>query len=454
MSRLPASLAVLACATFVGPALRAAPTAQRRDAVVSAVERVSPAVVGVRTQVIVSNRRYRDPFNFFFRDFHGRRQERVETLSQGSGVIIDVAGYVLTNYHVIAAGGDIELELQNKHTVSAEVVGTAPDHDLAVLRITDAKNLRFVPMGKSDDLMIGETVIAIGNPFGLSHSVTTGVISALHRSITTDDRTYADFIQTDAAINPGNSGGPLLTVDGTLVGVNTAVYGKAQGIGFAIPIDKAKRIVSDLLRYGEVRRAYFGFEVQDLSAALASSYGLADDQISALLGAVVSEVDPKGPAARILHEGDVVSAVGGVRVTSGDDLRLRLGDYTVGSSVTLRVVRDKTPRSVELRPGEMSPEEALKRLSVRIGLEVFALGTADAQRARLPAGTIAVQSVSRGSAAAHVGLRPGHLIRAVNSQRIIGLTNLGKALARNYWRGHVALLIQTGRTWQEIVFEF
>ena len=234
--------------------------AARRNAVVDAVRHVSSAVVSVRTEVMV-NAQQAPGIDWFFRDFaasHGGK--RLETLSQGSGVIIDSRGYVLTNYHVIAAGGDIELELADDRRFPAEVVGGTPDHDLAVLRIKAQAALPFIPMGDSHDLMIGETVIAIGNPFGLSHTVTVGVVSALHRTLRTDEREFADFIQTDASINPGNSGGPLLTIDGQLVGVNTAIYNKAQGIGFAIPIDKAKRIVGDLLTYGQVRRPYFGFE--------------------------------------------------------------------------------------------------------------------------------------------------------------------------------------------------
>ena len=424
-----------------------AAAADRRTPVVEAIERVSPVVVSVRTQVMVS--RGGDPFSWFFRDFGANRERQLETTSQGSGVIIDPKGYVLTNYHVISAGGDIEIELVDGRRLSAEVVGTAADHDLAVLQVKGSGTLPHVPMGRSEDLMIGETVIAIGNPFGLSHTVTTGVVSALHRLIRTEDRVYSDFIQTDASINPGNSGGPLLNINGELIGVNTAIYGKAQGIGFAIPIDKARRIVNDLMKYGEVRRPYFGFEVQDLTPDLAQSFSLAQAD-----GALVSDVDPKGPAAGRLTDSDVVVALRGERVSSAEDLRVLLGDQTVGAPVTLQVQRGDKRLSVTVEAGELSVDEALLLLKVRIGIVVGALSESDARETGLPKGTVLVKGVTAGSPAAQVGIRRGDWLRAVNSERVSGVKALGKVMARSYWRGNVVLLIQRGRVWQQIGFRF
>ncbi len=434
--------AVSACAlSALGSA---APSSARRTPVVQAVERVSAAVVSVTVQAMVQPS---EGWQWFFRDFEPQRP-RVETASQGSGVIIDAAGHVLTNYHVIAVGGDIKIELADGRNLDAEVVGTAPDHDLAVLKIAGASGLPFVPMGTSNDLMIGETVIAIGNPFGLAHTVTTGVVSALHRSIQTEDRTYADFIQTDASINPGNSGGPLLNIEGALVGINTAIYGRAQGIGFAIPVDKARRIVDDLVRYGEVRRPYFGFEVQDMTAELAESFKSGQRQ-----GVLVAEVDPKGPASGRLQPGDIVLGCEGRSVSTAQELRTRLADFNAGSSVLLDVLRDGKTTSVKLLAALLSSKEALRRVQVKIGLKVTELGQAEARRYRLPAGIILIESVARGSPAHRAGLRPGDWVRAVNSEKVFGIEAFGKAMARSYWRSQVSLLIQRGRMWQQFAFD-
>jgi len=235
----------------------------RKTPVVIAVSKVSPAVVNISSEYQLRNRP--NPFGFdldpffdnFFKDFFDpyvpRQQKRY---SLGSGVIIDgKRGYILTNSHVVEKTTKIKITLKDGRQFDGHLVGADPDSDLAVVKIESDNPLPSIKMGNSDDLMIGETVIAIGNPFGFSHTVTTGVISALGRSIRTSDTIYRDFIQTDASINPGNSGGPLLNINGELIGINTAIYAKAQGIGFAIPINKARRIIKDLIRFGEVIHA-------------------------------------------------------------------------------------------------------------------------------------------------------------------------------------------------------
>jgi serine protease Do len=421
-----------------------APNTTRRTPVVQAVERVSRAVVAVSVEVVVS---YQNPFDGFFRDFSGPTRQK-ETASQGSGVVIDASGLVLTNYHVIQVGGDIRVELTDGRRLEAKVVGSAPDHDLAVLKLESAATVPHIPMGTSGDLMIGETVIAIGNPFGLSHTVTTGVVSALHRSITTEQRTYSDFIQTDASINPGNSGGPLLNIEGELVGINTAIYGKAQGIGFAIPIDKARRIVSDLVRYGEVRRPYFGFEAQDLTPELAKTFGVLPRS-----GVVVAEVDPKGPARGVLEEGDIVTRVEAQPVDSAQQLRLRLGEFTADSPVVLDVTRNGAAHPTKVLAAALSPSDALRRLRAKTGIEVVELDAAEARRLRLPAGVIVVDTVGAGSPAHRLGLRAGDWVRAVDSEKVTGMDGFAKAMARSYWRGQVTLLVQRGRAWQQIAFD-
>ena len=426
----------------------AEPASERRSAVVRAVQSVSPAVVSVRTETMVQPRAP-EGFDWFLRDFYGPQRKRLETLSQGSGVVIDARGYVLTNYHVIAAGGDIELELADGRHMAARVIGSTPDHDLAVLAVKDPHGVPFIEMATSYDLMIGETVIAIGNPFGLSHTVTTGVISALHRTLHTQERAYTDFIQTDASINPGNSGGPLLSIDGSLVGVTTAIYSHAQGIGFAIPIDKAKRIVSDLIKFGQVRRPYYGFEPQELNASLVDALDVGERG-----GAVVADVDPRGPAQPQLRAGDVVFGVDGIRVQDQASLRMLLNDRTVGASVQLEVWRGGKVHRVTLVPREVTASEAMDRLQQKAGLMLGPLSKVEAARTGLPQGLMVVRTVRTAGPAAAAGIRPGDWVRAIDSEKVLGAEAFAKILSRAFWRGQVALLIQRGRLWQQIPFEF
>src|SRR5207253_1565803 len=295
-----AKAAALLIAALALPAVAEARGAEsdpeRRSLVVQAVEKASPAVVNVSTEQIVE--RHASPFPFpqdpffeeFFRDFVDPRPRRFRTTSLGSGVIVAADGTIMTNVHVIERASRVRVTLNDQREFDATLVGADADADIAVLRVKAGGDLPHIPFGTSADLMIGETVIAIGNPFGLSHTVTTGVVSAVGRSLRDEERTYTDFIQTDASINPGNSGGPLLDIKGELIGINTAIYGKAQGIGFAIPVDRARRIMKDLVSYGEVRRPWVGVLVQDLTPDLAQHFGTRH-------GVVVADVEPKSPGA-------------------------------------------------------------------------------------------------------------------------------------------------------------
>ncbi|MFW5734018.1 MAG: trypsin-like peptidase domain-containing protein, partial [Oceanidesulfovibrio sp.] len=248
----------------------------RRTPVVRAVEKISPAVVNITTDREVT----RDmPFGSgndllapFFREFFGDLPKRsYNHQSMGSGVIIDgKRGLVLSNAHVISGATSVRARLADGREFQAQLVGSDPDFDLAVLRLENAAELPQVPLGDSEDILIGETVIAIGNPFGFTHTVTTGVVSAVKRSIRTDHGIYTDFIQTDAAINPGNSGGPLLNLNGQLIGINTAIHAQAEGIGFAIPVNKAKRVVGELLGRGRVGPVWLGLAGQNIDPGTAS----------------------------------------------------------------------------------------------------------------------------------------------------------------------------------------
>ena len=273
----------------------------RRTPVVKAVENTKSAVVSISTHEKVYERdnpfssRQRDPFfDRFFEDFMDDRYRMKESVRThlGSGVIIEERGYVLTNWHVIEKASAISVTTNDDKEYKAVLVGADRKSDLAVLKIESSETFKPVPLGDSDSILIGETVIAIGNPFGFSHTVTTGVISALHRSIRENDQLYEDFIQTDASINPGNSGGPLLNINGELVGINTAIYGEAQGIGFAIPVNTARRIVDDLVRYGEVRPAWIGLTVKGLTRPAAGQLGYTGSH-----GVIAAEVMTGSPAA-------------------------------------------------------------------------------------------------------------------------------------------------------------
>ncbi|SVD40927.1 uncharacterized protein METZ01_LOCUS393781, partial [marine metagenome] len=270
----------------------------RRTPIVKAVEGVGTSVVNINTEeaMPVARNPFRDSrspfFDQFFKGFFPRLNNKRRSL--GSGVIIHPEGYILTNEHVVAKATRIKVTLIDKREFDARLVGADIKSDLAVIKIENKENLPHVSLGRSDDLMIGETVIAIGNPFGLQHTVTTGIISALHRSIKgSKNRVYRGFIQLDASINPGNSGGPLLNINGSLIGINTAIFKQAEGIGFAIPINKAKRIINDLIRYGKVRRGWLGVSVQDMTHEMLRFFHL--DRVK---GVVVSQVMKGGPGAR------------------------------------------------------------------------------------------------------------------------------------------------------------
>src|SRR5213596_391627 len=334
-----ANTAALMIAALALPAVAAAPGAEsdpaRRSLVVEAVEKASPAVVNVSTEQIVEQRRSpfpfpQDPFfEEFFRDFVDPRPRRFKTTSLGSGVIVAADGTIMTNVHVIERASRIHVMLNDQREFDATLVGADADADIAVLRVKAGGDLPHIPFGTSADLMIGETVIAIGNPFGLSHTVTTGVVSAVGRSLRDEERTYTDFIQTDASINPGNSGGPLLDIKGELIGINTAIYGKAQGIGFALPVDRARRVMKDLVSYGEVRRPWVGIVVQELTPELAQHFGTRR-------GVVVAEIEPGSPAAGAdLARGDVITRVDGRDVRSRDDFEQRVEDRAEDSKLVV-----------------------------------------------------------------------------------------------------------------------
>lgn len=414
----------------------------RETPVVRAVRLAGPSVVNINTRQVISGRR--SPFHSFqgdeffdrfFQDFfepYGPREYARTSL--GSGVIIDgKKGLILTNEHVVSRATEIKVTLVDETEYTAKLVGSDPDSDLAVLQIKANKTLPSLKMGDSSDLMIGETVIAIGNPFGLTHTVTTGVISATGRSLKSGGRIYRDFIQTDASINPGNSGGPLLNINGSLIGINSAIYDRAEGIGFAIPINKAKRIVRDLISYGEVKPAWLGLSLQSVDERLAHYF-----KIQSGRGVLVTEVDPDGPAASSnLQPGDVIQKIGRQAVASVDDYEDLLRSYTPGTKIQLEVLYRGKTRRVSIRTASYPEKKAVALGWNRYGLSVSTKKT--------KTGALVINKVRSGSPAGNIGIRRGDLLLRINEISIESPEAYLKAMTRYRLRQGLTIIIQRGR---------
>jgi len=442
--------AAVALAIAVAPALAGAqgavilpraeprPAAERRTPVVVAAERSRGAVVNVSAE-----ERLEPGPESLFDEFFGRPRQRggYAVTSLGSGVIVSPDGYVLTNAHVVERGARFRVQLLDGRELPARVVGIDPPTDLAVLRVESKERLPFLPAGRSDDLMIGETVIAIGNPFGLAHTVTTGVVSALHRKVGTGDRPLFDVIQTDASINPGNSGGPLVNIQGALVGVNTAILGERNaGIGFAIPIDRAVRVAEELIRFGEVREGWLGLSVGDQRV---KSDRVDEPRVRVL----VTGVEPGSPAqAAGIRKGDGIDAVGDQAVESAAEYRFRVRDVPVGGTARLQLSRGGSRVAVAVRTVELSAERIEAQVIQRVGLE------AAEERGRAGA-VLVVRSVRGGSPAAQVGIQPGDWIRQVNSREVSTMADWKRAVLQARKAGRLEILVQRGYMYRRVAFD-
>jgi Do/DeqQ family serine protease len=406
------------------------------EAFSTVADRVTPAVVNVSTTPRRPSpgspddpRRFREFFGEEFYERYFRRRPREEPRAGGSGVIVDPAGYILTNHHVIENARDITVRLSDSRKFTATLVGRDPKTDLAVLKVAAPAPLPAAEMGDSDRLRVGQWVIAIGNPFGLDRTVTVGIVSATART-RVGVATYENFIQTDASINPGNSGGPLLSLDGRVVGINTAIVAAGQGIGFSIPINEARSVMAQLIARGKVVRGWLGIAIQDVTDELASSFGVRERE-----GVLVADVVKGGPAeAAGLRSGDVVVELGGARIREVPDLQRRVAAVAPGHTVELGVVRDGQRRRVSVRIGEMPAEApamaALDPEPEGFGLQLEPLPPETAERLGLASSQgLLVTDVAVGGPAERAGLQRGDVIVEVDRQPVRDAPALQKALA-------------------------
>jgi len=419
-------------------ALPAAIEGQPLPSLAPVLAEVTPSVVNVYTQTRVRVRSplLSDPFFRRFFNIPDRPRERVSQ-SLGSGVIVDAEqGYVLTNNHVIEGADDIAVTLKDGRSMDATLIGTDPETDLAVIRIP-AEGLQELPLADSEHLQVGDFVVAVGNPFGLGQTVTSGIVSALGRA-GLRGLEFQNFIQTDASINPGNSGGALINLRGELIGINSAIFtpsGGNVGIGFAIPSSMARYVMSQLVEFGEVRRGTLGLVVQDLSGDLAGAFGVSNGQ-----GVLVAEV-LEGSAAEEagLQPGDVIMTVRGRVVSSAQAFMNAEGQVPVGETVRVGYFRDEEARTAELLI-QPTPELEGSELDRRLAGAVFTELPAK-MRDGINAGVL-VAELEPKSRLAYEGLRPGDVVTGANRQRIRNLTEMREAVQGQ--AGPIVLQIRRG----------
>jgi serine protease Do len=408
---------------LVAAAVAADPLSNRRSEIVQVVEKVAPAVVNISAEQTL--RRRPSIFDDFFFGLDPRRERSNQSL--GSGSIIDPKGIIVTNDHVVSGASKITAMTKSGMELECEVVGSDSDNDLAVLRVRKAGVvLPALKLGSSSELMIGETIVAIGNPFGLSNTVTAGVVSATGRTIKAENnQTYTDFIQTDASINPGNSGGPLVNLDGEMIGVATAIIGGAQGIGFAIPVDRTRRIVDDLLRYGEVRAVWVGVRGKTLLSG----------EENRPRGFRVRVVYPGSPAARAgVRVGDQIVTVDGAPIDSQEAFETVLSTRGPGRPLKVALRNREGEHTVTLQ-GETPPAGlGLRILREELGLSV-----------RSSSGGLRIAITDRDSVSAQAGLKSGDVLIGLNGSRVRTSEDVDHVLQRDFNKNTVLIEIGRGR---------
>lgn len=427
------------------------------------VKAAAPAVVNIYTRRVVRARRISPLFNDpFFRRFFGdqfapgNRQNRRVQNSLGSGVIVSAEGFVVTNHHVIDKADEITVVLTDRREFEAEVVTRDEGTDLAVLRINaDGEDLPFLKLRDSDGLEVGDLVLAIGNPFGVGQTVTSGIVSALARTAR-GVSDYGFFIQTDAAINPGNSGGALIDLNGGLIGINTAIYsrgGGSNGIGFAIPSNMVATVIGSAMSGGQVVRPWLGARGQTVDADIARSLGLSRPS-----GVLINSVYPDGPSAKAgLKVGDVVVSINGKDVTDANTMKFRVATLRVGESAEFSVMR-RGRRVTFSVPLQAAPEIPPRDLSLitganpYAGAEVANLSPALAEEISLDtdASGVVVMRIKRGSPADRIGLEPGDILLRLNGGEIESVARLRQLVKRDYatWRIEI---VRGGRTLQLVI---
>ena len=441
---LIAALVLAASSAFAAPARVSDPITG--NPIASIVEECAPAVVNIDVESLVERRtRPFNPFGNdpFFRDFFGQQdnfRRMVPMRGKGSGFIVDgEEGYILTNNHVVAGADTITVTLLDGRILEAELIGSDPTFDLAVIQVqVDGENLPNLILGDSDEARVGEWVVAIGNPHGFENSVTAGIISAKNRTIQASNINFRGFMQTDAAINPGNSGGPLINLSGEVVGINTAIVPFAQGMGFAVPVNMAKQIMSDLIERGEVNRGWLGVVLQNLTPALAEVYNVPAED-----GAVIADITADSPAGRAgLRPGDTIVAIDEDEIRSSQDVVYHIRSKLAGDDVSVEFYRDSERQSIDVTLGEIPSDMAVERPGGNRDRQ----GSGDSQATQLGATVrvitpelmesynldsdkgLVVVGVERGSIAGEMGLREGDQILEVNRREINGISDWNRLL--------------------------
>jgi serine protease Do len=427
---------------------------QFSDAFATVAARTTPGIVTVFTQKAFHSEQRGNPFagSPFEQFFNApprtpNQSKNFHKAGLGSGVIVDPRGYILTNNHVIKEADQIQVKLEDDRTYEAKVVGTDPMTDLAVLKI-DASDLPVVPQGNSDEVRVGEWVLAIGNPFGLDHTVTFGIVSAVGRG-NMRMAEYEDFIQTDAAINPGNSGGALINLAGELVGINTAIVSRSggnQGIGFSIPINMAHEVMSQLVENGQVRRGWLGVSIQDVTPELAKALDL-----DASHGAVVADVSPGTPAAEAgFHRGDVIIEINGEVLADANDLRNTIAHTPPDSKVKIGIIRDGRKKTIKVRLGELGQDrlaaDPAQEKDERVGVVVHDMTPELARKLGYKTTDgVLVTEVKSGGLGDRIGIQPRDLILEINKQAVESAVEYAEAIADLREGDRVLLLIRRGQ---------
>ena len=417
-------------------------------------EKVRPGVVNIQVVKKVKNVGFRDfpgnpfggqnPFGDFFGPFsQGNPPGGFEQRGVGSGFIMSREGYILTNNHVVEEADQIKVKLANGKEYEGKVVGRDPKTDLALVKIEGSSDLQPLNLGNSEDLKVGSWVVAVGSPFGLEQTVTAGIVSAKGRVIGSGP--YDNFIQTDASINPGNSGGPLVNLKGEVVGINTAIIAEGQGIGFAIPVNMAKEIASQLQNQGHVTRGWLGVNIQEVTPELAKSFGLKDNK-----GALVSQVVPNSPAEKAgIQQGDIILEFDGQEVSDSKELPRIVASTPVGTSVMVKLSRDGKVTDRQVKLGEMEEKaEVAKAPSThkRLGITVQNLTPEIAQGLGLKKETgVVVTQVEPGSPASDAGIQTGDVIQEVNRKPVKNVEDFVQKVEKAKDKDSILLFIQRGQ---------